>query len=323
MKWMKIGLTTKTQAVDLVSSLFDDVGLEGIQIEDKVPISEEEKKAMFIDILPELPPDDGMALVSSYVEPDRDLRQLKEELERGLLELKEFVDIGEGTITMEEVDDKDWIDNWKEFFKPFRVAENIIIKPTWETLPDKREQDLVIEIDPGTAFGTGAHETTKLCVESLQEYITPESSLLDVGCGSGILSIIGIKLGAGHATAIDIDPAAIKASIENREENGIPEEKLRILCGNLLEEEALKEQVGIGCYDIVVANILAGVIIPLSGMISQYLKEGGIFVSSGIINTMEEPVRAAVRKHGFIIRKETRMGDWISFTAQKPQASPI
>lgn len=317
MKWMKVTLNTTTEAVDLISNLFDELGLEGIQIEDKIPLSDEDKAAMYIDILPDLGPDDGKAIVSSYVDPKMDMDQLVKNIEEGLEELSVFVNIGEGKVSVEETDDEDWINNWKAFFKPFRVADDIIIKPTWEELNDKKESDIVVEIDPGTAFGTGSHETTKLCIQGLRKYITEDTKLLDVGCGSGILSIIGLKLGAKHAHGTDIDPAALTATYENVEVNGISSEQFCAHAGNIITDKELQNEIGFSCYDIVVANILADVIIPLSAEIGQHMKPGALFISSGIIDMKKEEVKEAILKNGFKIIEINEMGDWVSFVAQK------
>ena len=316
MKWMKVSLKTTTEAVDFISNLFDELGLEGIQIEDNVPLSQEDKEAMFIDILPELPPDEGEAIVTSYVSPEVDLEELKQQIAEGLDEISAFVNVGEGTITTEETDDGDWINNWKAFFKPFRVADDIVIKPTWEVLEDKKDDDLVIEIDPGTAFGTGAHETTRLCILGLRKYITSETELLDVGCGSGILSIIGLKLGAKHAVGTDIDPAALVATEENVQVNGITKEQFTAYAGNIIAEKEVQDQVGYEKYDIVAANILADVIIPLSGEIRQHMKPGGLFITSGIIDMKRDEVYDALIQNGFEIVEENTMGDWVSFVAR-------
>lgn len=317
MKWIKIGIKTTTEAVDFISNLFDEIGLEGIQIEDNIPISEEDKEAMFIDILPEIGPDDGTAFVSSYVEADRNIKQLVKEIEEGLEELKLFVNLGEANILVEETDDEDWLHNWKAFFKPFRVAEDIVIKPTWEELEERKEGDFIIEIDPGTAFGTGAHETTKLCILGLRKYITKETKLLDIGCGSGILSIIGLKLGAKSAVLTDIDPAALIATNENLKVNQLSEQTYCVLQGNIIEDSILQNKVGIGAYDIVVANILADVIIPLSKEVGQHLKEDGVFISSGIIYTKKQEVQEALIENNFHIIETNEMGDWVSFVAKK------
>jgi ribosomal protein L11 methyltransferase len=317
MKWIKFTIETTTQAVDLISSMLAEIGIEGIEIEDNVSITEEEKKAMFIDILPELEPDDGTAKINFYMDPEQDINATLEEVQNGLKELADFVDVGTGQIRVSDTEDKDWINNWKEFFKPFRVAEDIIIKPTWEKLEDAKPDDLVIEIDPGTAFGTGAHETTKLCILGLRKYITKETKLLDIGCGSGILSIIGIKLGAEYAVATDIDPAALTATYENIEVNGIASDQFKVLSGNIIEDKTMQEEVGFETYDIVTANILADVIIPLSAEVGQHLKKGGLFISSGIIYMKKEEVKEAILNNGFEIIEINEMGDWVSFVARK------
>lgn len=316
-KYTKVSVQTTTDAVDFISNLFDEIGLEGIQIEDNVPLSEEDKKAMFIDILPELPADEGKATVSSYFDPACfELGQLQRKIEAGLEEIALFVPIGEGTVSFQDTDDKDWLNNWKEFFKPFRVAEDIIIKPTWETLDEQKENDIVIEIDPGIAFGTGSHETTKLCIQSLRKYITPDTELLDVGCGSGILSIIGLKLGAKYAMGTDIDAHALDATKENIKVNAIADEKFDLLAGDIITDEEIQQKVGFKRYPVIVANILADIIIPLSGKIRKHMTEDGIFISSGIIDMKALEVKEALLKNGFTIVEENRMGDWVSFVAK-------
>lgn len=317
MKWTKFSLNTTTQAVDLVSNMLDELGIEGIEIEDKIPITEEDRKAMFIDILPELGEDDGKALVSFYISDDEDKNAVLAQVKAGLVELSDFVEVGDMEITVSETEDKDWINNWKQFWKPFRVADDIIIKPTWETLEDKKEDDLVIEIDPGTAFGTGSHETTRLCIEGLRKYLKDDTTLLDVGSGSGILSIIGLKLGAKSALGTDIDPNAIHAMYDNAKVNGITEEEFTVKIGNIIDDKQLQEEVGMEKYDIVVANILADVIIPLSAEVGQHLKKGGLYITSGIINMKRDEVKEAIEKNGFTIIEVNEMGEWVSFVARK------
>ena len=198
MKWTKFTLKTTTEAVDLISNMLDELGIEGIEIEDNVPLSEADTKGMFIDILPELPPDDGTAKVSFYLEDLSNLEDLLRNIEEGLDDLSEFVNVGERTIAVSETEDKDWINNWKQYFKPFTV-DDILIKPTWEEIPAEHADKLLIEIDPGTAFGTGKHETTQLCIRQLDKYIKGGEKVLDVGTGSGILGIAALKLGASEA----------------------------------------------------------------------------------------------------------------------------
>lgn len=312
MKWTKLILKTTVDAIDLVSNMLDELGIEGIEYSDNLPISKEEQKAMFIDILPELEPSDGTATVSFYVDPMENLDELLANIQRELKELESFVDIGSGEIEISETEDKDWINNWKQFFKPFRLEDNIIIKPTWEKLDEVQKDDIVIEIDPGTAFGTGSHETTKLAIQGLKEHITSQTKLLDVGCGSGILSIIALKLGARDVFATDIDPAAITATYENAEVNHILPEQLRVLSGNIIEDTKMQEEVGLGVYDIVVANILANVIIPLSSEVGKHLKPEGLFITSGILYEKKDEVEQALIRNGFKILKINRQGDWVS-----------
>lgn len=313
MKWRKVSLVTTTEAVDLISCLFDELGFEGIQIEDHVPLTEEEKTSMYIDIVPDLGPDDGKAVISSYVDMALDVKEMEEKINKGLDELDMFTNLGERKLSFEVTDDEDWINNWKAYFKPFRVTDDIVIKPTWENLDEVKEGDIVVEIDPGTAFGTGSHETTKLVIQGMEEYLNEDTRLLDIGCGSGILSIIGLKLGAREAVGTDIDPIAVSVAKENAEVNQIKEGTFTVYEGNLIDDEVLQKQVGFGGYDVVVANILADVIIPLSAHVSKFMKKDGIFISSGIIDIKKDEVEAALLENGFEIVKVTQMGDWFSF----------
>lgn len=318
MKWTKYTLTTTTEAVDLISYMLDELGVEGIEIEDKVPLTEEEKKQMYVDILPDPEFDDHIATIRFYRDPEEDGTELIAKVKEGLEELRQFVEIGNGIIEKDETEDIDWINNWKEFWKPFRVDEGIVIKPTWETLDDVKEGDLVVEIDPGVAFGTGTHETTKLCISAVKKYVNENTRLLDVGCGSGILSIIGLLLGVNSATAIDIDEHAVTATLENAEVNHIDMSKYRVMAGNIIEDRKIQEEVGIECYDVVVANILADVIIPLSAEIGQHLVPGGIFITSGIIDMKKEEVKEALIKNGFEMVEENALKDWNCLIARKP-----
>jgi len=320
MKWLKYTIHTTTEAVDLVSDMLGELGIEGIEIEDNVPLTESDTKGMFIDILPELPPDEGKAKVSFYLDDDtapEEIAALLDQVRDGLEETAMFVDIGEGTIETGETEDKDWINNWKEFFKPFTV-DDILIKPTWEQIPEEHKDKLMIEIDPGTAFGTGSHETTQLCIRQLQKYVSPGVKVLDIGTGSGILGIAAIKLGAEYAFGTDLDENAVSAALENVEVNHIPADQFPIVTGNIIDDEALQQQAGIETYDIVVANILAPVIIMLTGEADRHLKPGGIFITSGIINMKEEAVKEAFADHPvWEVLETTYQGEWVSITARK------
>lgn len=317
MKWKKFTLTTTTEAVDLVSSMFDEIGIEGIEIEDNVPLTEKETKGMFIDILPELPPDDGTAKVSFYLDDDADTESILGQVREGLEELKLFVNLGACTIEESETEDKDWINNWKQYFKPLTV-DDILIKPTWEEIPKEHEDKLLIQIDPGTAFGTGMHETTQLCIRQLKKYVTPETRLLDVGTGSGILGITALKLGAREVFGTDLDENAIVAVGENLEANGIGEGRFTVVQGNIIDDKEIQDKAGYECYDVAVANILADVIILLQKEIPVHIKKGGIFITSGIINMKEQAVREAFAANdSFEVLEVTSQGEWVSVTARR------
>lgn len=301
----------------MISSMLDELGVEGIEIEDHVPLTESETKGMFIDILPDLGPDDGKAKVSFYLDVDVEPEELLAQVREGLEELKLFVNIGEGTITESQTEDKDWMNNWKEYFKPFTV-DDILIKPTWETVPEEHRDKLMIQIDPGTAFGTGTHETTQLCIRQIRKWLKAGDTVLDVGTGSGILAIAALKLGAKYAFGTDLDENAIVAAAENAEVNSITADQFKVIAGNIIDDEAVQAETGMECYDIAVANILAPVIIMLQGEIAQHIKHGGMFITSGIINTWEERVLEAFAGNDeFEVVDVAHQGEWVAITARR------
>ncbi len=317
MKWKKFTLTTTTEAVDLISSMLDDLGIEGIEIEDNVPLTEKETKGMFIDILPELPPDEGVAKVSFYLDEEEDTGETLKKVEAGLDELAAFTNLGARSLEASETEDKDWINNWKQYFKPFTV-DHILIKPTWEEVPPEHEDKLLIQIDPGTAFGTGMHETTQLCIRQLEKRVKKGDKVLDVGTGSGILGIAALKLGAGLVRGTDLDENAITAVGENLASNHISPEQFAVIQGNIIDDPRIKDWAGYEEYDLVTANILADVIIPLVDEIPAHLKRGGYFITSGIINMKEEAVKAAfAASPEFAVEEITYQGEWVSITARK------
>ncbi len=317
MKWKKFTLTTTTEAVDIISCTFDEIGIEGIEIEDNIPLTEKETKGMFIDILPELPPDEGVAKVSFYLDEDDDIPAMMEKVKAALDEMKAYTNLGDCTLTESETEDKDWINNWKQYFKPFTV-DHILIKPTWETVPEEHKDKLMIQIDPGTAFGTGMHETTQLCIKQLEKYVTSESEVLDVGTGSGILGITALKLGAKHVFGTDLDENAITAVGENLEANDISADQFTVLQGNIIDDKSVQDAVKYEYYDIAVANILADVIIMLQKEIPVHIKKNGIFITSGIIDMKEEAVKEAFEANdAFEIVEITHQGEWVSVTARK------
>ncbi|MDD7024881.1 MAG: 50S ribosomal protein L11 methyltransferase [Lachnospiraceae bacterium] len=316
MKWKKFTLKTLAEAEDIVIATLAEAGIEGAEIEDKVPLTQADKEQMFVDILPDAPDNDGIAYLNFYLEEDADTDEILKNVREALDDLKEFMDIGEATIEESETEDKDWINNWKQYFKQFYVDDLLII-PSWEEVKPEDEGRMIIHIDPGTAFGTGMHETTQLCIRQLKKYVKPGAQMLDVGCGSGILSIAGIKFGADHAVMTDLDPCAISATKENTEGNGITPDQYEVMIGNIIDDRAVQDQVGYEKYDIVAANILADVLVPLTPVIIHQLKKGGIYITSGIIDEKEPVVVDAVKQAGLTVLEVTRQGEWVSVTARK------
>ena len=319
MRWNKYTLTTTAEAEDMISSMMMEAGIEGIEIEDKVPLSESEKSQMFVDILPEGPADDGVARISFYLEPDQDDAAILAAVEEGLEEIRSWgVDVGAGTIEASQTEDKDWINNWKQYFHQFYV-DDILIKPSWEEVKPEDREKLLIQIDPGTAFGTGMHETTQLCIRQIKKYVTPDTVLLDVGTGSGILSIAALKLGAKFACGTDLDPCAITAVKENMDVNGVDEDKYTVMLGNIIDDKEVQDAVGYEKYDMVVANILAEVLVPLTPVILAQMKPGALYITSGIIDDKEETVVNAVKDTGLEVLEVNHQGEWVSVTARKRQ----
>ena len=327
MKWKKFRIKTKTEAEDIIISSLYDIGLEGAQIEDNVPLTALEKEQMFVDILPQIGEDDGTAYLSFFVEETEEgelpvngekttEEQVLDMVNQELESLKEFLDIGEGTIVVDETEDVDWINNWKQYFKQFYV-DDILIIPSWEEVKEEDKDRMIIHIDPGTAFGTGMHETTQLCIRQLKKYVTKDTVLLDVGTGSGILSIVALKLGASHAVGTDLDPCAVPAVEENKEANQIPDGDFEMMIGNIIDDREIQDAAGYEKYDIVTANILADVLVPLTPVIVQHMKKGGIYITSGILDVKESVVLEAVKKAGLEVLEVTHQGEWVSVTARK------
>ena len=316
MKWNRFTVKTKTEAEDIVISTLAEVGIEGVEIQDKQPLTEEDKAQMFVDIMPEGPADDGVAYLNFYLEEDADKEAILKDVREALDDLKNFMDIGEATIEESQTEDKDWINNWKQYFHQFYV-DDILIVPSWEEVKAEDKDKMILHIDPGTAFGTGMHETTQLVIRQLKKYVTPDTEMLDVGTGSGILGIVALKLGAKHVLGTDLDPCAVPAVAENKEANQIVDESFDMVIGNIIDDKAIQDQAGYEKYDIVTANILADVLIPLTPVIVNQMKKGAYYITSGILDVKEEVVVEAVKAAGLTVVEVTHQGEWVSVTARK------
>lgn len=316
MKWNKFRLKTTTEAEDIVSSMLMDLGIQGVEIEDKIPLSQSDKEQMFVDILPQTEADDGVAYLSFYLEPEEDKEKILSDVRRELEEMSAYVNVGECLIEESETEDVDWVNNWKQYFHQFYV-DDILIIPSWEDVKPEDEDKMIIHIDPGTAFGTGMHETTQLCIRQIRKYVTENTKILDVGCGSGILGMLALKFGAQYSVGTDLDPCAIDATHENMEVNGITKDRYEVMIGNIIDDKEVQDKAGYECYDIVAANILADVLVELTPVVVNQIKKGGIYITSGIIDDKEETVVEAVKKAGLEVLDVTYQGEWVCVTARK------
>lgn len=316
MKWKQFRLKTTTQAEDIVSSMLADLGIEGVQIEDKIPLTEQDKEQMFVDILPDIPDDDGTAYLTFYLDEEEDVAPVLMNVGKELEDMRAFLDVGECTIEESETEDVDWVNNWKQYFHQFYI-DDILVIPSWENVKPEDSDKMVIHIDPGTAFGTGMHETTQLCIRALKKYVTSETEILDVGCGSGILGMLALKFGAKHSLGTDLDPCAIDATHENMEVNGIRKDQYEVMIGNIIDDKAVQDAVGYEKYDIVAANILADVLVPLTPVIIHQMKSGAVYITSGIIEDKENVVVEAVKAAGLEVLEVNHQGEWVSVVARK------
>lgn len=318
MKWNQFRLKTTTEAEDIVSSMLNDLGIEGVQIEDKIPLTQQDKEQMFVDILPDIPEDDGTAYLTFYLDQDVDTARILGEVRQELEGMRNYVDVGECTIEESETEDVDWVNNWKKYFHQFYI-DDILVIPSWEDVKTEDSDKMVIHIDPGTAFGTGMHETTQLCIRALRKYTKKDALVLDVGCGSGILGMLALKFGAGHSVGTDLDPCAVDATHENMEVNGIDKDQYEVMIGNIIDDKAVQDQVGYEKYDIVAANILADVLVPLTPVIVHQMKPGAVYITSGIIDDKEEVVVEAVKAAGLTVLEVNYQGEWVSVVAKKEE----
>jgi len=325
MKWTQLRIKTISDAEDMIISELYDIGLEGAQIEDKVPLTAREKEQMFVDIMPDVPDDDGVAYLNFFIQQEEDeseadhdnrVKEIMEKAKAVLEDIRSYMEIGDGTIEIRETEDKDWINNWKEFFHQFYVDDLLVI-PSWEEVKEEDKDKMILHIDPGTAFGTGMHETTQLCIRSLKKYVNDETVLLDVGTGSGILGILSLMFGGKYVIGTDLDPCAVEAVADNIAHNNIDKDKFKLIIGNIIDDKAVQDEVGYEKYDIVAANILADVLIPLTPVIINQMKKGGIYITSGIIDMKEEVVKKAIEDAGLEVLEVNHQGEWVGIVARK------
>ena len=307
--WIEIRVITKSEALEEVSGIFYGLDCKGVSIEDPNDILERAAGTLTWDFadLNVLEHKGECAVVKAYFSEEDDIEDILAYVKEKIQELREFgVDIGEGRVESEKMYEEDWANNWKKYYKPTLLGEKIVVKPTWEEYEPK-ENELVIELDPGMAFGTGTHETTRMCIQALERYVKPETTVFDVGCGTGILAIAAAKLKAKMAIGVDLDPVAVESAKENVKYNNL--ENIEILYGNLVE-------VIDGKADIVVANILAEIVCILTDDVKRVLKEGGYFISSGIIHDRVEMVVNKLEESGFEILEKNKDGEWNCIVAK-------
>ena len=316
MRYSKYTIETTTEATDIIVSSLYDLGIEGAVIEDKIPLSEAELAGMFVDIMPPVGEDDGKAYISFFLDADEDNEQTIENVKSELSDMKSWLDAGSCNITVSTTDDEDYLNNWKKYFHQFYI-DDILFIPSWEEVGSPQYTGLTIHIDPGTAFGTGMHETTQLCIRALRKTVTKGCRVLDVGTGSGVLSILAFKFGAGQIVATDLDECAIPATADNMAANDLADADFHLIIGNLIDDPKVQDEVGDG-YDIVVANILAEVLIPLLPHGIKCLKPGGVYIMSGIIDDREEAVVNACRENGLDVIETGSLGEWRLVMAVKP-----
>lgn len=312
-KWIEIKIVTSSAAVEAVSGIFYGLDVKGVAIEDPNDILERKQDSLSWDFADTniFEYGDSAAVVKGYFALEEDLDQILEYIREKLKELAEMgIDIGSGNVLSAPVYEQDWANEWKKYYKTTKLGQRIIIKPTWEDYIPKSEE-VVVELDPGMAFGTGTHETTMMCVEALEKYLKPEDEVIDIGTGSGILAITASKLGARKVIGVDLDEVAVDAARENVSVNSIT--NVDILHGNLID-------VIQGQADVIVANIIADIVIYLSGVIKPLMKENGLFIASGVINDRKNDVVAAIEKNGLQIVEARQLGEWVAIVARNANA---
>lgn len=312
MKWTELSIHTTNEAVEAVSNILHEAGASGVVIEDSEELSRE-REDLFGEIYSLNPNDfpvDGVR-VKAYLAENSFLLETVEEIKLAINNLENFnINLGHNLVTLQEVDEEDWATSWKKYYHPVKISNRFTIVPTWEEYERVNTDELIIELDPGMAFGTGTHPTTVMCLQALEKNVKPDSSVIDVGTGSGVLSIGAAKLGATSIQALDLDEVAVRSAKENIILNKV-ENLVEVTHGNLLDN--VKEQA-----DIVVANILAEVIMTFTDDAFSIVKEGGLFITSGIIAMKKEDVRNSLLTSGFKIEEVMMMEDWVTIISRKP-----
>lgn len=317
MRWIKYTIRTTTEAEDLVCAMLGEKGIVNVEIDNLVPVLDGDRQGgVFEELQPDMAADDGKSQVSFYLEEGQDATELLSDLKEELDDMKTYANVGKGSITTEISDEADWRDNWKQFFSSFTIGD-VFIKPTWEEAPADLEGKTLVEIDPGVSFGTGKHESTQLVIKQMDKYLKPKQEVLDVGCGSGILSIIALKMGAAHVVGTDIDEDCIASSYENFDVNHLEHSLGDFYVGNLIDDEKLQAKVGKDKYDVVFANILADIIIPMAPALADAMKPEGYLITSGIIDFKEDEVKRALENAGLEIVECNAQGEWRNVTARK------
>nr|WP_302597770.1 50S ribosomal protein L11 methyltransferase [uncultured Cellulosilyticum sp.] len=318
MNWLEVTIYTSKQGLETITGLLLQLGVTGFVIQD--PDDYDEFLTLQGTTWDYMDEDmeklkDCETSIKFYLAENGQGQEMFHEIKNMLKRLKEESDdYGKLTMELGNVKEEDWANNWKQYFKPFTVGEKFVIKPTWESY-DTETNRMILEIDPNSSFGTGQHYTTQLCIEQLEGIIKPGQKVLDMGCGSGILSIAALMLGAEHVTAVDIEQNSVDIAKENFEQNKMDVAKFTTYCGNILADEALVTTIGTECYEVVVANIVADVIIPMRHLLKDFLVPGGILVASGVIGERAEEVKIALESAGFTVEEITEKNDWVALRA--------
>lgn len=320
--WIQAVIYTTSEGIEPVSGRLYQLGITGLEIEDEADFKTflEENRSAWDYVDEELLKEKSCETnIKIYVTNDSAGREMLMEAERSMQELKALDAaglFGSLRFALSDMDEEDWANNWKQYFKPLSIGEKILVLPEWETL-EKETDRTVFVINPGMSFGTGSHHTTKLCLERLEKYIQPGMEVLDLGCGSGILSAVALLLGAESATAVDIDPNAARIARENAQRNGIEDNRYRVFAGNVLEDDALLQSLSDRKYDIILANIVADVIIALAPKIAPLLKDNGIYITSGIITDRGDEVQATYDEEPLEKLNVAQSGDWLALDYKK------